>query len=327
MNKLLTVMLASLLALPAAAKPTYILFDPSGVGDSYSLGINAEGTVAGEFGSDIISGFLRHPDGSIETFAAHDAARTSPLGLNDSGQTAGIVLDSTGQHGFLRQPDGTITLIDEPDGDETAALAINNGGVVAGSYVQGQGERGFVRDAGGAFQSFYALKRKDATEPHAINDAGAVTGFVIDNRHYHGFIRAADGTITVFDAQSADDGFTNPLAIAEDGTIVGYSIPARAPSHGFVRHPDGTVEIFDPPGSTGTIAYGINRDGVIVGTFSVEGGGGHAFIRRRNGTFKVFDYAPKHGVTGARAINASGAIAGELYDAATSERRALLRLP
>ncbi len=52
MNRLLYLVLAvALLAFPAAAKPIYILIDPSGEHDAFTQAINSSGAVAGEFGA------------------------------------------------------------------------------------------------------------------------------------------------------------------------------------------------------------------------------------------------------------------------------------
>jgi uncharacterized membrane protein len=327
MNKLLYAVLASMLAAPAAASPTYVLFDPSPGTDASAAAVNADGVVAGKFGSNPTIGFIGHPDGSLETFAADPGATsTSPTAINDSGQVAGTTIDSAGNwHGFLRQPDGSEIPIDYPRAAMTEATAINNQGVVAGVY-HGKHQGCWLRDPNGRFHGFVVAKKQRTCRVYGINDAGEVAGDITVGRGFRGFLRTAKGSIKVFDAPDGR-GTTIPKAIAADGSVAGYYADANAAGHGFVRHPDGTLEEFDAPGSVETVAYGINAKGIVVGSTVDQHGVTHAFSRKPDGTFGIFD-VPQVGNAAAQAIARSGMIVGSFLDSETTQRsKAFLRLP
>jgi len=86
--------------------------------------------------------------------------------------------------------------------------------------------------------------------------------------------------------------------------------------HGFVRDIDGTFTTFDPPGSTLTVAAGINPAGVITGFWSATGHFGvkHGFLRTRDGALTTFD-PPGSTFTFPASINPAGAITGYYGDA------------
>ena len=67
------------------------------------------------------------------------------------------------------------------------------------------------------------------------------------------------------------------------------------------------------PGSTSTVAAGINTGGQVVGYYTDSGGNQHGFLDT-GGTFTSID-APGATSTYAFAINSSGQIAGEYVDA------------
>src|SRR5207247_2449435 len=87
-------------------------------------------------------GFL-YDDGSVTTIDYPGAARTFPIGINNSGTIVGAYqTDQT--HGYLYSG-GTFTTLDDPLGvGSTEAIAINNNGdLIVGTYETG-GRHGFV---------------------------------------------------------------------------------------------------------------------------------------------------------------------------------------
>jgi len=120
----------------------------------FPLAINLKGAVTGGFIENhpegqfsIDRGFLRKPDGSIETFDGVpnplDPCCTSSVAysINLRGEIVGADNDSRGiYHGFLRDKNGSITNLDAPGAGTgvfqgTTALSINHLGVVTGYYV------------------------------------------------------------------------------------------------------------------------------------------------------------------------------------------------
>src|SRR6476620_8330616 len=60
---------------------------------------------------------------------------------------------------------------------------------------------------------------------------------------------------------------TYPQSINRSFSVAGYCAQATSHYHGFVRGSEGRINLIDPPGSTFTIARGINAAGAIVGYF------------------------------------------------------------
>lgn len=77
----------------------------SGAG-AQAVAINRRGEIAGSFvdPKGHTEGFVRAPNGNIETFALPHAKLTQPLGVNDDGVVTGYFKDKAGNHGFLRTP-------------------------------------------------------------------------------------------------------------------------------------------------------------------------------------------------------------------------------
>src|SRR5258707_375622 len=168
--------------------------------------------------------------------------------------------------------------------------------LVCGLQLYGQ------QTASGAatYTTFDPLGSVNGTQPLAINPAGAITGFYSDvNFVAHGFVRAPNGTLTTFDfpasAATPSTG-TNPyttntatcvMNTAAARTVAEYYVDVSSAPRGFLRAPNGTLTTFDPPGSTTTIASGINPATTITGSFATNQY--HGFLRASNGKFTTFD--------------------------------------
>src|SRR5678816_1054083 len=72
------------------------------------------------------------------------------------------------------------------------------------------------------------------------------------------------------------------------------------------------IRIFSVPGSTNTVATGVDNDGAIIGTFD-DANGLHAFIRTRTGHFITFD-APSATLTLGFDINNAGTAVGSFIN-------------
>jgi probable HAF family extracellular repeat protein len=115
---------------------------------------------------------------------------------------------------------------------------------------------------------------------------------------------AASYKITTFAVPKAKQ--TNPVAINNSGTVVGYWVDSQYGVHGFVYSKD-KVESLDPPGATATYLTGIATDGTIVGSFQ-DAKGSHGLIYA-GGKFKVVDKAGSL-YTAFNNINDKGVIVG-----------------
>jgi probable HAF family extracellular repeat protein len=192
----------------------------------------------------------RGADYVFKTFDSPGGPFWIATGINAAGLVVGFYSDlQTGrEHGFLRSTDGTITTIDVPGATDTRALGINNAGQIVG----------------GSFGP---------------------------NFSFLGFVRGVNGKLTTFDFP---DDWRGALAnaINDAGEIVGtYAFPD---SHhvlhrrGFVRDRRGNYTTLLVPGSSDTLASGINNHGQVSGYFN-DAGGAHGFVLERDGTLTVFD--------------------------------------
>jgi hypothetical protein len=202
-------------------------FDAPGAGTAPGQGtypsacdaLNPGGAIAGVYvdANNVNHGFVRDPDGHFATFEAPGSGTepgpafcvfcpgTYPIGINASGVTTGLYLDSGNvQHSFVRDRHGDITTFDAPG---------------AGSAVANQG-----------------------TTAQNINDDGEITGYDTDANFFdHGWVRGRDGKITVFDAPGAgsppggDFYGTVPTCNNKSGEITGYYNDASGVAHGFLR--------------------------------------------------------------------------------------------
>lgn len=315
MSKLLYLALATALAATSAANGRTVLIDVTGDGETFARSINAEGTVAGEYGpSGARAGYVRHPDGSIETFAFGGDSITQPYAINDGGQVVGVAYGpSFGGHGFLRQTDGTLALLDYPSAQSTAAVSINASGTIVGTYQDERGKtHSFLRSAGGSFRNIDVPGNKN-TRVVDINASGAVLGTFVQLGKTRGFILEANGqSFDLFDPPGSVGTF--PTAIAADGTVTGYYVDAQKQQHGFVRSPDpvGAYQTFLPDGAKSLVAGDINDDGVVVGYYGGSNGH-HGFLRTPDGSIQILDVKPRLGkraMTLPLSINGSGAVTG-----------------
>lgn len=316
MPKLHHLALAAMLATTSAASSRALLIDVTGDGETFGRAVNAVGTVTGEYGpGGARGGYVRHPDGGIETFAFGGDSSTQPYAINAGGQVVGVVYGPTfGGHGFLRQTDGTLTLIDYPSVQSTAATAINGSGTIVGTYQDSHGKtHSFLRSAAGSFRNIDVPGMKN-TQVVDINEAGAVLGTFERLGQTEGFILEASGSS--FDLFDPPDSIaTFPTAIASDGSVAGYYIDSAKQQRGFERSPDPTsfYSTFLPDGAKSIVATDINDQHVVVGYYS-GGGAHHGFLRTPDGTIQILDVKPRLGkkaLTLPFSINESGAVAGD----------------
>jgi len=251
------------------ATGTLTTFDAPGAGTSSNEGtvptaINLSGTVTGNYIDSHSHGFVRHSDGSFETFSI--ATDTNPRGINDRG----VVVGQADRIGFLRRATGIIKTFSVAGASTTLPVAINNNGVIAGYYYDSSDlTHGFVRAHDGTMTTFDVPGGFDHVTVTGINAAGDVVGTANNNAAYLAFVRKHDGTFAVFNPSGCPQAFG--AAIGFDGTVVGNCyIVGDFVYHGFTRKPDGTTTMYDPPGAGafGTFPRSIAANEKSVGYFT-----------------------------------------------------------
>ena len=201
------------------ADGTFLLFDPPGSYNTAPQVINGSGDITGSF-EDVIGvlrGFIRHADGSFDTFSVPNASQekgqgTYPMSMNEKGEIVGYYNAGPyrATHAFLRRKNGTIVTL-EPPGSITDSAAH-------------QDEEGYVV--------------RPVTAPTGINDDGEIVGYYGDSTGVlHGFVRTNDGSFRNFDAPGASkhsDLGTSPMGINNAGQVTGY----------YYADPDETLHAF-----------------------------------------------------------------------------------
>src|SRR5262249_45790461 len=127
------------------------LNDPLATNSTQAFGINAAGTIVGNYQASAVSidGFL-YSGGTYTTLADPVATFTQALGINNAGQIVGVYAAGIGNtpHGFLLSG-GTYTTIDDPSATNiTEAFGINDRGQIVGLYMNASGLHGFLLSGG-----------------------------------------------------------------------------------------------------------------------------------------------------------------------------------
>ncbi len=140
-----------------------------------------------------------------------------------------------------------------------------------------------------------------ATTFNGISNPGAVVGFTSLNGKNANFVRSAGGQFTAVDIGDPAAGMINGVNTA--GSIVGI-----ANGNGFKIIAGGTQKAITPPGSSASVAFGINDLGVIVGQYTA-GATSPGFVDI-NGMFTPINPTAKAMVTNAQGINTAGLVIG-----------------
>jgi uncharacterized membrane protein len=221
--------------------------EPTSSGDSRIGGINDSGVVAGWYTVlGDIKGFIRTGVGAFtDILPPSGFAFVSVVGIDNSGNVAGIVTeDSSGlSYGFIY--DGTMTLFLD-SGTDIFPAGIAGGVIVGTSTATDPDENGFMRDAGGTITDFDVPASTDGTAAQAVNAAGQITGIYFDADGTHGYLRLSGGAFETFDV-TGGFGNTRPLAINGSGVVSGYYIDSSEIVHAFFGTPDGAGPPPSPP--------------------------------------------------------------------------------
>jgi len=251
---------------------------------------------------------------------------TVPYGITARGDVVGTYLDSDGlQHGFLLHK-GVFTTIDFPGAEGTEARGIAPNGTIVGDYWM-PGEP-FVNFHGYELTKDGAFHRVDYPgHTNTIAQRILPDGTILGSRHdddltstLRGVVippRGAATEITAF--ASIINGATSDLRL-----MVGqYTNADAGRREGFIIE-DGVFTPLLVPGSSGTVAWDVNRRGTIVGVYR-DDAGTHGFLK--NG--EAFTPIDAPGATSTRVfgINARGTIVGNFVDANNQTHGFVARFP
>ena len=260
--------------------------------------------------------------GSIEVITTFDYPGTGnltlPQKINERGDIVGEYIDSSGVvRGFVRFSDGSFSdpIVDPNDTvGFTEGRGINNSGTVDGDYVGGDG---FVHSfllSGGIFTE-YDVPGAVQTNLLSITDAGDLTGAVDPDGSgvFQAFIDHG-GTITSYSVPGAAATLAYEINNSKHLTV-GYYIDASGVLHGQSRDANGALHFpVDPPGSTGTVLFGLNDRNWVVGRYADSAGVTHGLFFVPPDNFFTFDY-PGSTFTSLNGINDQGNICGRFVDA------------
>jgi hypothetical protein len=259
--------------------------------------------------------------GSIEVISTFDYPGTGnstlPQKINERGDVVGEFIDLNGvTRGFVRFSDGTFSqpIVDPNDAvGFTEGRGINNSRTVVGDYAVSDGTIHSFFWSNGTFTQ-YDIPGAVETNVLSINEPGDICGSVAPDTigAFQGFI-GRGGTITSFGVPGA--AFTHANEINNNETlVVGYYSDAAQILHGFYRDPNGALHFpIDPPGSVGTILFGVDNQNRVVGRYADSAGVTHGLFFLPPNNFFTFDF-PGSTFTSLNGITSEGIICGRFTD-------------
>jgi uncharacterized membrane protein len=207
----------------------------------------------------------------------------------------------------------SMTTIDYPDARATFASGINNRGDIVGSYrIPGTRHAMLIRS--GVFIALppASILLTNWSEASKSNDRGDLVGrFMDDDGVFHGFLASGrDYALRTLDFPGAGD--TQPRAINESGTVVGFWYRLEDDTyHGFIWNKGEFSEV-NFPGAIHTFLTGINSRGDIVGSWQTESNI-HGFVFSQ-GQFLSLDAPFPDTDTEPTDINDLGHVVGAYYN-------------
>jgi probable HAF family extracellular repeat protein len=276
---LLTVLFLVLLAHAARSEPRYSIrgLDPTGTLElGYIRALNNAGQAVGmTYGLPVEDNraLRTDPDGTVQFIPGFTLGSflQGPNGINDQGQIVGGAFNLPKQRAYLWNP-GQPTSRDLGDfvGGNGVSIAngINNDGVVVGTAdAPGSVRVAFRWNASTGLQRLGDFGNGPAdSSAQAINQRGDIVGSAAIGRYNHAALwPAGGGSIRELDSLPGSIGDTSALALNDLGQAVGYSVNSGA-HRAVLWTSDGAVhDLGVLPGTTGSVARGINNLGQIVG--------------------------------------------------------------
>jgi hypothetical protein len=259
--------------------------------------------------------------GSIEVITTFDypgaGNSTLPQKINERGDVVGEFIDSNGvTRGFVRFSDGSFSapIVDPNDTvGFTEARGINNPRTVAGDYVGSDGNSHGFFLSGGTFTE-YDVPGALSTAVLGINEPGGFAGtFDPGSGILQAFI-SVGGNLTSFSVPAAISTLAYEINNSKH-LVVGYYIDSSGILHGYYRDGNGALHFpIDPPGSVGTILFGVNNRNWVVGRYADSSGVTHGLFFVPPNNFFTFDY-PGSTFTSLNGISSQGNITGRYVDA------------
>jgi hypothetical protein len=261
--------------------------------------------------------------GSIEVVTTFDYPGTGnstlPQKINEIGDIVGEFIDSNGvTRGFVRFGNGSFSapIVDPNDTvGFTEGRGINNFRTVVGDYAASDGTLHSFFLWGSTFTA-YDVPGAVQTNLLGLNELGDITGgFDPDGSGvFQGFI-ARRSNITSFSVPAAVSTFAYEINDTKR-LVVGYYIDSTGILHGYYRDHNGALHFpIDPPGSVGTVLFGVNDTNFVVGRYADASGATHGLFFVPPDNFFTFDY-PGSTFTSLNGINLFGFICGRYNDAA-----------
>jgi hypothetical protein len=259
--------------------------------------------------------------GSIEVITTFDYPGTGnstlPQKINERGDIVGVFIDSTGvTRAFVRFSDGSFSapIVDPNDTvGFTEGRGINNSRTVVGDYAHPDGNQSGFFLSGGTFTE-YDVPGGVTTNVLGINDPGDFTGtFDPGSGILQAFI-SVGGTLTSFSVPAAISTLAYEINNSKHLTV-GYYIDSSGILHGYYRDSAGALHFpIDPPGSVGTVLFGVNNRSWVVGRYADSSGVTHGLLFVPPDSFTTFDY-PGSTFTSLNGISSQGNICGRYVDA------------
>jgi hypothetical protein len=259
--------------------------------------------------------------GSIEVITTFDYPGTGnltlPQKINERGDIVGEFIDSNGvTRGFVRFSNGTFSdpIVDPNDTvGFTEGRGINNPRTVVGDYVISDGTVHSFLLSGGTFTE-YDVPGALQTNLLSINEPGELTGaFDPGSGIFQAFIDRG-GTITSYSVPGAAATLAYEINNSKKLTV-GYFVDAAGILHGQYRDANGALHFpIDPPGSVGTVLFGLNNRNWVVGRYADAAGVTHGLFFVPPDSFFTFDF-PGSAFTSLNGISSQGFITGRFVDA------------
>jgi uncharacterized membrane protein len=217
--------------------------------------------------------------------------------MSSNGTDTGLKPDSGT---MVRAADSGTIVADSGTVEPDAAIHDSGGSGTSDSGVAS--DAGVMRPPLRAPTNFFVIDGPGGgpTTINGISSAGTLVGFTTMSSVNANFLRSANGKFTALD-------LGDPAGMA-NGVNAGGDVVGVAQDHAILLS-HGTVTTLNPPGSSASIAFGINDVGTIVGQFTDSAGHMPGFMET-NGVYTTIVPTPTATVTNVQAINGQGQAIG-----------------
>jgi hypothetical protein len=302
--RILAIVAATVCCVPVHAAWQFTAVDFPGAVETNVFGVNDSGDAVG-YAFDVLSPIQIHPFPFVYDIKKGTYTRiprafgeefgTFGLGINNQGAIVGSFLapPNGDEHAFVRSKKGVYTEFVHPGSTFTDARGTNERGLIAGVADDGNFLLGFIYDP--ARNTYVDFLPSPETIAHGINNRGDVAGSVFLDagvacaqcpEGFYGFLRTARGAFTFFRVNGLD---TRARGLTDSGVIAGqvdtdigvksFVTRIQGLPYEAITIPDASLLEF--PGSSFTIAEGINNRGDVVGLYLDADFASHGFVARQ----------------------------------------------